>query len=384
VEPKLIPLETLLRWLWEDNPKLHQDVMLTYSMNTFGFNDRVGVCSKFTLVMSGHGRLGNLKRLKDLWAQQDPNVPAPPTNIVLDDVLGDWLVPCEDHDQFESREQAYQYALLHNRSGVAALDLRDYDITRLQRALKSAAAGQQMELLGFEADDFAQGSTGLGISAGATIAAGGGAPSVEPGVAPVGQLPKTAIFDPASLPDTPTYQPDQAPQSFVVMITAPDAAAFQKMLTVLTLSERKTVPEGTRFASVEGMKYMPQWEKYLVAQEPLVVKQSTGAFESIPLPGQLTLAGEVVQETDLTGLTLIAGAEQLSEPATPVAKVKVKPPAAPAAPNWDEDGNCLNCGGKGQTGTRVISGVSYKVYCTACDGAATRVVWEERHLAAGG
>jgi len=365
MQPKLIPLETLLRWLWEDNPKLHQDVLIQHSIVEYGFNDRVGVCSKFMLILEGHGRLGSLKRLKDLVSQGDASAKIP-LNIQPDPVLGDWLIPCDDHDQFATKEQAYQYALLHNRAGTTGLDLRDYDVAKLQKAINKASAGQQMgfELVGFGTDDFAQGSTSLGTT-----------PAVAQPAQPVTgvvQLPKTAVFDPSNLSDAPTYQPNQAPQSYVAMVTAPDFASFIKVLSALTFGERKSLPEGSRFASVDGMKFLPEWERLLVAKETLVV--TPFAQQSAPLPGQITLAGDIVGDKGVVSqaVALMEGAETEQSNAPSSAMYH-----APTEPTWDSDGNCPICNGKGYAGTRVIAGSSYKVYCTSCNASGTKSIWDE-------
>lgn len=364
--PKLIPLETLLRWLWEDNPKLHQDVLIQFSMSEFGFNDRVGVCSKFTLILEGHGRLGNLKRMKDLLAQGDTSIKVP-VNIEVDEVLGDWLIPCDDHDHFTSREEAYSYALMHNRSGSTGLDLRDYDVGKLQKAITKASAGKQMgfELPGFGANDFAAGSTGLGIGSGAT----GSTPAPE-GQPAVGQLPKAAVFDPAALPDAPAYQPNQAPQSFMAMITAPDRERFLRMLSALTFGERKSMPEGARFASVEGMKFLEEWERLLVAKEALVIPAVIGEVPAKPLPGQITLAGEEVT-AETQSLTLMEGLTPAPPPAPAYNAVK--------EPNWDNEGKCMTCQGKGHTGQRSMPGGTFKIWCSDCNGAGTRTAWLSQH-----
>ena len=357
MQPKQIPLNTLLRWLWEDNPKLHNDVLIQHSITTHGFNDRVGVSSRWELILEGHGRLGNLKRLKDLCDQGDVNAKRP-VNIELDPVLGDWLIPCDDHDNFETREQAYQYALEHNRSGVQALDLRDYDVAKLQKAIGKASGAQLGFMLpGFEPADFASGSTSQSATEEPT-----GAPAV-PGQPVVNQLPKTAVFDPAGLSDAPTYQSSQAPQAFVAMVTAPDTATFVRILSALTFGERKSIPDGARFASVEGGKFLAEWERLLAAQEPLVVKQKQPSDK--PLKGQLTLAGETVGNPDalpgsLAGEAAVAPAESASN-----------------EPAWDVDGNCTVCNGKGYTGTRNLGGTTHKIYCTVCNAAGTRSIWDE-------
>lgn len=368
MEAKQIPLETLLRWLWEDNPKLHQDVMIRFSMSTYGFNDRVGVCVKYQLVLEGHGRLGNLKYMKDLLAQGDTTVTVPANIVVADD--GDWLIPCDDHDQFASREAAYQYALLHNRSGVAALDLRDYDISKLQKAINKASQGQQMgfELFGFTAGDFASGATDQGVSS----AQSPDQPAVATAPTSTGvvQLPKAAVFDPSQLADAPTYQANQAPQSFVAMVTAPDQATFLKMLSALTFGERKSLPEGARFAAVDGVKFLPEWTRLLVAKETLVipVKQPDAVA---PLPGQITLAGDVIGDAPQSATTLMAG-----DSVTVRAPIDAQPQPA-TEPIWDTDGNCPTCEGKGFTGTRVHNSTHHKIYCTACNGLATQAAWHD-------
>lgn len=376
MKPVMIPLETLLRWLWEDNPKLHQDVLIQYSMTTHGFNDRVGVCSKFTLILEGHGRIGNLKRMKDLMQQGDTSVKMP-MNIELDEVLGDWLVPCDDHDQFESREAAYQYALIHNRSGTTGLDLRDYDVSKLQRAIAKAGAGQQLgfEIPGFGNGDFADASMSLGTTAG-TPASAGATPGGPAPVATVGQLPKAAVFDPSALSDAPGYQANQAPQSYVVMVTAPDAVAFQRVLSTLTLGERRQLPEGARFASIESNKYIEEWTKYLVNKEALVFPEAKEGTDK-PLPGQLTLAGDVVEDPSLTDLVLMVGVDAAQGKDTTATMVVPPEPVTIVEPAWDADGNCLKCLGKGYTGTRLVSQQVYKIYCTACNAAGTRSIWLE-------
>jgi hypothetical protein len=368
MQPKLIPLETLLRWLWEDNPKLHQDVLIQHSIVEYGFNDRVGVCSKFMLVLEGHGRLGNLKRLKDLVNQGDANAKMP-LNIQPDPVLGDWLIPCDDHDQFETREQAYQYALMHNRSGVAALDLRDYDVSKLQKAISKASAGQQMgfELLGFGTNDFATSSvTQPGVVQGAVQKMEQAAQSTT-GVA---QLPSTATFNPDSLANAPAYQNNQAPVSYVIMITALDQGMLLRMLTALTFGERKSAPDGARFVSVDGAKYLQEWERLLVAKETSGINAIPSHTQ--PLPGQITFAGMTVTDPRLPPDTiLMTGAD--GQVVEKIANVVTLLPE----PQWDVDGNCPACNGKGYTGLYTVGDTSHKAYCTVCNASGTKSVWDE-------
>lgn len=361
MEAKDIGLETLLQWLWADNPKLHQDVMIQHSMITHGFNDRVGVSSKFELVLEGHGRLGNLKQLKTKWLAGDPNAKLP-VNIKVDPVNNDWLIPCDDHNHFDTKEQAYQYALMHNRSGVAALDLRDYNLGKLQKAIAAASAGQQMgfEMLGFGAADFATGNTSDGQP---SKPEGMSTANTKTSDAPaIAQLPKTEVFDPSKLNDAPGYQANQAPQAFVAMITAPDAETFARILNVLTFGERKTLPEGARFASVEGGKFLLEWERLLVREAVELPKA-----KRLPLKGQQTMAGDVV--TDPNNLPTSLAGEALAVDADP------------NAPTWDADGNFVACDGKGYTGTRNIGGSTHKVYCTVCNAAGTKLVWDAQKVA---
>ena len=144
-ESAMLSLRLLLIMRWEDNPKLHQDAMIEFSINKYGFKDPIGVCLAYNLVCTGHGRLSVLARMKE------SGLPAP--NGIDYDAEGDWLVPVELLS-FESREQALQYALVHNRSGTHRLDHDDYDPIKLSRALSAAIADAAQETLpGFGVED---------------------------------------------------------------------------------------------------------------------------------------------------------------------------------------------------------------------------------------
>lgn len=151
------PLQTLLTWRWEDNPKLHTSTLIEGSVRKFGFNDPIGVDAHQSFVTEGHGRLEFLERIKRLYDTGHPDGFLPANIGVAPD--SDWLIPCVNL-VFATREEAILYALVHNRSNASGLREDDYDQKKMRAVVEARAKAGQISLLdgiGFGAVDFRQG-----------------------------------------------------------------------------------------------------------------------------------------------------------------------------------------------------------------------------------
>ena len=365
-------LERLLAARWTDNPKEHQDGLIQTSMTNFGFNDPVEVAVDFGLLVVGHGRCDNLKKMKDEGK-------APPKNIRAE--ADDWYVPTALL-RFADINQAYLYALVHNRSNTAHLSPEDYDGVKLARILGKARAAGQLDLIGFGDEDTISGA-GVGMAKG-----GIELPPLPAWDGAVG------AFDPSKLPDAPGYQADQVAQSYVVMVTLPSWDDLREAVRALTCGSRRGLPADAKFASIEGKQLLDVWKALLLGEGHVEVKTSNaagGVAPNVPLPGQIGLDGVVVGEVPV----LSPGAEEaapvnplpapdwqpwdlqtgqeIPKPKTVRAPKPNLPDDFPHEPEW-VGGLCKVCGGSGFTGTRGQD--RSKISCTACDGAGDEATYK--------
>lgn len=350
---KQVPLAELLAYRWEDNPKQHQDDLLGYSFEQYGFNDPVELDAVNKVLVAGHGRLGKLKAMKDEGK-------APPKRVnVRED--GEWLVPCVMMD-FEDKNKAYLYALMNNRAGVKALDLRDYDSAKLSRALKKARDSEgRIALPGFGQDE---------IDASAHATGGLEIPSIP-------SFDTPGSFNASALPDAAGYQAGQVTQSFVAMITAPTLDDLRKIVKAITGGARTSLPDDTKLCSIEGMKFLALWEQKMLGDSTAIV--ANVAADGDVLPGQFTLAGDIVRETPVP-VQLMPGMDN-AELAVPFDMAVVRETPAidsPKEPDW-KHGFCPDCGGSGHKGFSVKAGERTKIVCMSCEGAGERDTWLRQH-----
>lgn len=371
-------LDRLLSARWTDNPKTHQDELIQISIGHFDFNDPVEVAVDFDLLVVGHGRCDNLKKMKEAGK-------TPPRHIRVE--TDDWYVPTILL-RFADINQAYLYALVHNRSNTARLSPEDYDGVKLAQVLGKARAAGQLDLIGFGDEDTIAGA-GVGPS-------GKGAIELPPLPAWDGAV---GAFDPSKLPDAPGYQADQVAQSYVVMVTLPSWEDLKEAVRALTCGSRRGLPTDAKFASIEGKQLLDVWKALLLGEGQVEVKTSNAAGAGLsniaPLPGQIGLDGQVVgaivppdmQDPVLTipgpygflpedfkPWDLQTG-QELPKTRKVQAPKPVLPDDFPHEPKW-VGGLCAICGGSGFTGTRGAQ--REKISCTACDGAGDEGTWKKQ------
>lgn len=350
-------LGVILTYRWEDNPKLHQRERIHDSVKKYGFNDPIGVDHEHKFVCEGHGRLEFLQDLKTRLEAGDPSAFLPKNVRIAPD--GDWLIPTVNIG-LENREQAMLYALVHNRAGVSKYSPEDYDNTRIARIRRKAAEAGQLSMLeaaGFGDDDM--------------IASGVGAFQLPelPSFDQQGGtgLPAANFFDAASLPDAPGYQADQAQQSLMIMVTFPTFDDMKKGLRALSIGRRATLPNGAKYAAMDGMEFLDRWVAALLQGQDISPRTPTAPVGV--LPGQLMLDGEsVVEDPDNLPQPWDLQAQE-DEPE------EVEEPGE-VEPAWIGD-LCPHkpCGGSGFTGYRTMGGLKEKIMCPVCGGAGDKAKW---------
>lgn len=100
-----VRLDTVARW--PRNPKLHNDTGIVESIKRFGFTDPLVVDEGTGKLVSGHGRLEALGRMKK------KGEPLPIR--VKTDTDGEWMVPVMRGIAFQNENEAEAYLLAVNR-----------------------------------------------------------------------------------------------------------------------------------------------------------------------------------------------------------------------------------------------------------------------------
>jgi site-specific DNA-methyltransferase (adenine-specific)/site-specific DNA-methyltransferase (cytosine-N4-specific) len=122
------------------NPKDHNIGDINTSVKRFGFLERVLINETTGHILSGHGRVETLRKMK---VQGSP----PPVNIKIDN--NEWFVPCDYVQLAESEEEAAAIAL--NR----LVETGGWDEVMLTGILSDLAADgpENLDGIGFDTDD---------------------------------------------------------------------------------------------------------------------------------------------------------------------------------------------------------------------------------------
>lgn len=351
-----LPLDELAKMVWQENAKLHAAELISYSIERFGFNDPIEVGrwkvgeEVQMMIVAGHGRL---EQATSLLANSRPL----PEHVIVTEGRTDnmWSVPCV-FLTFASKEDAILYALYHNRAANKKLHLDDYSAGKLVSAIRASGANQ-LTLVGF---DDAQ------LTAGADVAKSAAAPGKM-------QVPGYKPFDATALQDTPASLAT-VPATYTLMVTLPTFRDLRRVVEILTLGERKSLPLSARMATVDGIRFMDQWAAALLnGQSVKTTPAPIGEEGRAPSPDELTgEEGEpeppaAEEEPNLpleeggvpasanppwATSTLPAVAEATAqEPAAAKNGKKRKAPkeGAEHEPHW-VGGLCADCGGSGSKG----------------------------------
>lgn len=122
------------------NPKDHDIGSINTSLSRFGYLERVVINSLTGHILSGHGRIETLRKMKVRGS-------APPINIEVDD--GEWFVPCDYVELPAEEEEAAAIAL--NR----LVEVGGWNNDMLTKVLSDLAAVgvEKLDGIGFDTDD---------------------------------------------------------------------------------------------------------------------------------------------------------------------------------------------------------------------------------------
>lgn len=208
------------------NPKDHDLGALGQSFQRFGYVLPMVVNENTGLLMAGHGRLDQLEAMRIGGVE-------PPTRIKTDDQDGMWLAPVIRGIRM-SPDDGKAYVIADNR----LVELGGWNEPLLVARLIEIAGGDAEEQLlgtGFDAEDLDR-----------MIAVIGG---------------QTNHFDAGNLPDAPAVDGANTKAYIVaVVFVSFKVASFERGLRALTFGERAVQREASRYAQIDGEKYLERWE----------------------------------------------------------------------------------------------------------------------------
>jgi hypothetical protein len=215
------------------NPKDHDLGALGQSFKRFGYVLPMAVNENTGLLMAGHGRLDQLEAMRIGGME-------PPTRIKTDDQDGMWLAPVIRGIRM-SPEDGKAYVIADNR----LVELGGWNEPMLVERLIEIAGGDAEQMLlgtGFDAEDLDR-----------MIALIGG---------------KTDHFDAGDLPDAPAVEGANTKAYIVavVFVSFKEESTFERGLGALTFGERAVQREASRYAQIDGEKYLERWETLMSGQ----------------------------------------------------------------------------------------------------------------------
>lgn len=126
--------------LWPRNPKLHDADGISEAIDEFGYVDPIIVDETTKRIVSGHGRIAELRRRRD-------NSEVPPNGITVDE--GVWLAPVVRGVAFEDEDQAERYVLAANR----LVETGGYDESKLAALLVQHESESGLRGTGYSESD---------------------------------------------------------------------------------------------------------------------------------------------------------------------------------------------------------------------------------------
>lgn len=236
MEIQYVRLDELVQHMvWEDNPKLHNEALIAGAIGEYGFIDSVGVDLKLRKVVYGHGRLNDLA--------SKMNRAEPPPRYIQRAEDGMWLVPVTPL-HFDDVTQLYRAALMHNRAGVLNFDARDYNASKLDRALKAASA-PQLPLPGFGNEELNIDTWQSPIYTQTPI-----------------DLPPLPAFDEQLAKTSAGVAPGQLTQTeYTIVISLTDRKLFYELVALLSLGTRTELSEHIKSVFLDGSKMVSGYRK---------------------------------------------------------------------------------------------------------------------------
>lgn len=116
-------VESAIKLLWEDNPKLHDIGGVVQSIQKYGFQE-LPKFDKHVGIKAGNGRIEALA-----WMERDGNYELP-RGLALDEKSGKWALPILFGTDADSLAMAQAYGLDSNNLTMAGGNFTAYDMTR--------------------------------------------------------------------------------------------------------------------------------------------------------------------------------------------------------------------------------------------------------------